>query len=116
MALKSKNSEGIESRVLSRFDWAEGSIFEDLVDADKPFVLKTHIPDERLQIASDAGAVSVFSSSDIVPYSIYTQERSRLEQCSECEIEQYQPIFGLTDTEISTVKQHMHDFEILRQW
>ena len=50
-----------------------------------------------------------------MPYSILTQNRNNLEECSACEIERYIPIFDLSDDDVTSLKQHMHDFEILRQ-
>ena len=50
-----------------------------------------------------------------MPYSILTQNRDKLEECSACEIERYIPIFDLSDDDVTSLKQHMHDFEILRQ-
>uniref|UniRef100_A0A7S1UTK2 Uncharacterized protein n=1 Tax=Grammatophora oceanica TaxID=210454 RepID=A0A7S1UTK2_9STRA len=61
----------------------------------------------------------VFSSSDyitehLMTYSLYNQRREDLQECSLCEVDKYQPIFGLTDEEVETLKTYMHLFEQLR--
>mmetsp|Transcript_4109 Transcript_4109/g.5555 ORF Transcript_4109/g.5555 Transcript_4109/m.5555 type:complete len:1031 (-) Transcript_4109:239-3331(-) len=114
VALKSPAGAEIKSRVVSKSDWNEG-VFEELQSSTESFVVKTHIADERLIAASDSGSVSVFSSSDIVPYSLYTQQRQNIEDCSACEIDQYRSLFDLTDEDVATLKKHMQDYEILRQ-
>jgi len=113
-SLKSPHGANIESGFISKSDWKEGRAREMFTTHDS-FVFKTHIADPSLQEALDTGEIALFSSSDIVPHSLYTQNRTTLERCSECEIEKYRAIFDLSDDEIGMLKQHMHDFEILRQ-
>jgi len=44
----------------------------------------------------------------------YVQSRKNLERCSLCEVDRYQPIFGLTDDEVYLLKLRMSLFEKLR--
>jgi len=46
---------------------------------------------------------------------IYHQSMKSLLNCSLCEIQKYQPIFGLSDEEVALIKRHMFLFEKIRQ-
>jgi hypothetical protein len=116
-ALKSPPDTKIESTFISKKNWSTHP-FTGAMDlaSNSTFIIKTHTYDVYLRKASHDAGVAVFSSSEIVPYSLYTQKRENLESCSECEIEKYRPFFNLTDGDIAILKQHMRDFKILRQW
>lgn len=85
------------------------------------FVAKTHgIHDLDLAQAQRDGKLLVFTSGfipsdDMYGIGLHNQRRSDLERCSMCEIDKYQPIFGLTDEELSLVKEYMSAYEKIRQ-
>jgi hypothetical protein len=115
VALKSPRDTKIQSRFI--FSWSSDP-FNGTFDltSNSTFIIKTHAPDDAIEKASHDGLLAVFSSSEIVPYSIYTHKRANIERCSECEVEKYQSIFNLTDDDIEVLQHHMQDFTILRQW
>lgn len=117
LTIKSPPGTKIESRFVSRNDWYTDP-FRGVMGlaSNSTFIIKTHTSDARLRKAGNDASVAVFSSSEIVPYSLYTQKRANLERCSECELDKYRPFFNLTDDDILILKQHMRDFTILRQW
>lgn len=60
--------------------------------------------------------IAFFTSGTIqLKSSLHHQTRESLRNCSMCEIDYYQPIFGLSDEELTTIKQHMSLYEKLRQ-
>jgi len=81
----------------------------------KSFVTKVHAETKIIKELQSQGDIVVFASSDIVPYASYVQNRNDLVACSMCEIENYQPIFGLTTNEVQILKEYMSLFEKIRQ-
>ena len=117
IAIKSPYGTKIESKFVSKKLWSLDSFNGAMsLASNSTFIIKTHTSDPLLRKASYNGSVAVFSSSEIVPYSMYTQKRTDIEKCSECEVKKYQSIFKLTDDDIELLQQHMRDFKILRQW
>lgn len=61
----------------------------------------------------------LFTSGKAVPEelksSLHHQSMESLEHCSLCEVDHYQPIFGLSDEEVSTLKNYMMLYENIRQ-
>jgi len=90
-------------------------VLTDIFRKTKSFVIKLHIETEILKELQSQGDVFVFASSDIVPYASYIQDRENLVACSMCEIENYQPVFGLTTHEVQILKEYMSLFEKIRQ-
>ena len=90
-------------------------------DYPESFVAKSHgLHDLDLVQAQKEGKLVVFTSGmvptdDMYDVGLYNQNRYNLERCSMCEIDQYQPIFGLTDEEISLIKDYMSAYEKIRQ-
>ena len=117
IALKSPRGTKIESKFVSKRTWSSDPFTGAMgLASNSTFIMKTHTSDPLLRKASYDGSVAVFSSSEIVPYSIYTQKRANIDRCSECEVKKYKSIFQLTDDDIRVLQQHMRDFKILRQW
>jgi len=90
-------------------------VLTDIFQKTKSFVLKLHVEAEILKELQSQGDILVFASSDIVPYASYVQDRKNLVACSMCEIENYQPLFGLTTNEVQILKEYMSLFEKIRQ-
>jgi len=117
IALKSPQDTKIESKFVRRKEWARNPFQGGMnLISNSTFIIKTHTSDVLLRRASSNNSVATFSSSEIVPYSLYTQRRENLEKCNECEIENYRSFFDLTNDDIDVLKRHMQDFKILRQW
>jgi hypothetical protein len=85
------------------------------------FVGKSHaLDDVGLAQAQKDGKLIVFTSGmlpgdDLYNVGLYNQQRINLERCSMCEIDKYQPIFGLTDEELALIKDYMSSYEKIRQ-
>ena len=116
IALKSPRDTKIHSKFVPK-SWSTYPFIDDFnLTSESTFIIKTHGPTKALEKASRHGLVAVFSSSDIVPYSMYTQERANIERCSECEVRKYKAIFKLTDDDIEVLEDYVLDFKILRRW
>ena len=81
----------IGTRVLSRFATPQS-----LPKINGSYVFKTHTNVPWMQKSHHAGLVHVFSSGGAAPFGHYNQERSRLINCSMCEIKKYRTLFGLS--------------------
>ena len=116
IALKSPQDTKIHSKFVAK-TWSSNPFRGPFnLTSNSTFIIKTHGQGKVLEKASHDGLVAVFSSSKIVPYSIYTHKRENIEKCGECEVRKYKAIFNLTDNEIEILENHMRDFTILRQW
>lgn len=89
----------------------------------KSFVVKSHnFRDHKLQKLQKEGKLVVFTSGmrageddDILRYTLYDQMPQNLQKCSLCEVDRYRRIFGLTDSDISTIKEYLRAFEKVRR-
>lgn len=84
-------------------------------NSNASIVFKTHSAVPILETLHHQGNLSVFGSGNRAPYAHYIQHRDNLVNCSLCEVDNYQPFFGLTDDEMETLKHHMSLFEKLRK-
>lgn len=90
-------------------------------DYPASFVAKSHnLNDKGLAQAQREGKLVVFTAGlnpedRLYNVGLYHQQRVDLEACSMCEIDKYQPIFGLTDQELELIKEYMSAYEKIRQ-
>ncbi|CAJ1941179.1 unnamed protein product [Cylindrotheca closterium] len=83
---------------------------------NETFVFKAHNDPGVIRELVKSTHLVVFSSGGVgSSFAIYTQQYNRLQRCPECEVDQYQPLFQLSDTEVSQIKEHMKIFGIIRQ-
>jgi len=92
------------------------------VDFGESFVVKSHrFREKRLEDLQKEGRMVLFTSGmrededDIFNYTLYNQDPEALRTCSLCEVDHYRDIFGLTDGEVTTIKDYLRSFEQIRQ-
>ncbi|KAL3930648.1 MAG: hypothetical protein SGBAC_011672 [Bacillariaceae sp.] len=83
---------------------------------NETFVFKAHHdPGIVRELAKTTNLVVFSSGGEGSPFAIYTHQYTRLQRCPECEVDQYQPLFQLSDAEVIQIKDHMKIFGIIRQ-
>lgn len=89
-------------------------------------VLKTHSPQRGLEcidkgypiFTSDRPGDPLLSPGnydDKFIVTLHHQKLEEMEKCSLCQVDYYQPIFALSDEEVTILKQYMHLWEKVRQ-
>mmetsp|Transcript_15754 Transcript_15754/g.35453 ORF Transcript_15754/g.35453 Transcript_15754/m.35453 type:complete len:752 (-) Transcript_15754:371-2626(-) len=115
VSLKSPDDVEIETVFVRPREWDVEEIRGKIAN-NTSFVIKTHFEHRSLKRLQKRGDIAVFASStDVAPYAVYNQDRKRLEECTLCEIDRYQPLFGLTNEEVKSLKLHMDLYSSLRQ-
>ena len=91
-------------------------------DFGKSFVVKSHnFRDTKLIKLQKEGKLVIFTSGmkededEMFKYTLYDQKLENLLKCSLCEVDHYRHIFGLTDQEITIIKEYLRSFEQIRR-